>query len=732
MQTFARIGMTWPSWSLPVEGFIGPLIRFAPFGWLLAGLVITLVLRSKALRRCTEDYTNVWHRFRRSQTSMWTSLWLGWLVLIPLCGTNTPVFDALRSLPGALLVPAEVVFYVLPPALAVSGCWWLSYPVYARVSGPRWTAAELFRQGFWERLSWFAPLVLAATAVGTLVDGDYRPAFLLIIVAWSARRYAAEQWNRATGVDFRAVTTGDLKERAYGLANRAGVVLRTLYVVPTGRWREANAAAAPNQDIWLTDQLLRKFSRREVDTVIAHEIGHLSRQNRDWLNPVPATAELIGALLVGGVLPLIYYPFLVDRHSPDPWRWFPLILAAIWCCYQLNWGLRLRRREFVADSDAMELTQDPEAMIASLAKLARLGGESLDEARWPSPFATHPPMRQRIELIAQKGAVSRQRLGELLETQATDPDLYSLPAEISAEEPLCTSRYKTAHVKREWMLWLGALSLPSTIAACLVAPDAGLQVRWAVALGGASTTLALAALVYWGLGSIGQADLRRCCGERLERGGLWPQEAGGLFVRLAPAPTPRLYEGWSFWDVGFLVLTDGQLVFLGERTRFVVRRDHIAGLWLGQGLPSWPPLPRLCVSWQDNERNTTGSFSVWPAEVRFSWRMRVATAKLADMVQRWHQNSENWPPCPPALGALPGPADWQVSSTPLAEDYNWKGLAMDVLVSGFLGAGIAFLAGLPLTPSLPRSILYVALVAVSVRALFNLPSLHFGWAKRSG
>src|SRR5262245_52878243 len=64
----------------------------------------------------------------------------------------------------------------------------------------------------------------------------------------------ASRWNKPSSKwSPFAVTSGELRDRVFELATRAGVKLNQLYVLPTARHRMANALAVQNQTVMITD-----------------------------------------------------------------------------------------------------------------------------------------------------------------------------------------------------------------------------------------------------------------------------------------------------------------------------------------------------------------------------------------------------------------------------------------------------------------------------------------------
>jgi Zn-dependent protease with chaperone function len=78
----------------------------------------------------------------------------------------------------------------------------------------------------------------------------------------------------AEGYKPRAVKSGQLYKRAFGLARRIGIPLRKVSVVPFGKGRLTNAYGG-YESIALTDDYGHWLEGLELDFVIGHELAHV-------------------------------------------------------------------------------------------------------------------------------------------------------------------------------------------------------------------------------------------------------------------------------------------------------------------------------------------------------------------------------------------------------------------------------------------------------------------------
>src|SRR5262249_35567102 len=144
------------------------------------------------------------------------------------------------------------------------------------------------------------------------------------------------------------------------IAARAGVTLGAVYVLGNPHPEEANAFATGGKVIAVTRGLVECLSRRELRAVIAHEIGHLRGKHVGVRSTAFWAYILVPQPIMWNALPKL--------HAPGWILSLPLLPVA----YVFATALLSRRHEYSADARAAELTDDPEGMIAALARLRML------------------------------------------------------------------------------------------------------------------------------------------------------------------------------------------------------------------------------------------------------------------------------------------------------------------------------------------------------------------------
>ncbi len=468
---------------------------------------------------------------------------------------------------------------------------------------------------------------------------------------------------RSAGNDPAVLDVGELRDRIFALADKARVKLRQVFVMPTSKGREANAAAAVGNMVLLNDYLLQHLTKREVDAVVAHELAHLRQRHpgrlQIWLGmliPVfsaslvfldPSLLRWMGIRARGPLVEVIC-------------RSVPIVVASV-----IVLILMARRRSFErqADAGAVQMTGDAEAIITALAKLARLNLMPLEWSRWEEGLLTHPAMSRRLRAVARRGGLTEERLQEILATSDTGQDRYPLPAVLGQAGRIFSGSFKRTFAFR--FLWTSHLltTLTPALVAALV-PWVGNQdvAPWLFYFAGLLVTAVVTTLLCDWLAFRSHGQLRSPLLAKLEREGIMPEALGGILIGFAPAAVPRIYEGLYDWDRGFLFLFGGRLCYVGEQARFALRQDQVHSLNLGPGPPAWVWSRRIYLAWRDAEHGREGVFNLQVSQPRLRIQLRKQVHALHGRLQDWWQKqaARGDPPAPladlttPEIGTVTG------------------------------------------------------------------------------
>lgn len=586
---------------------------------LLLGLPLacTLWFRQIALRGNQQDPAAAWFGYVRALNWMILATWIGWWGVT---FTAKPG-DWLTFLLGKSFWLGNLEFglLVLPPGLIVTLCYILSYPVFAQVRGMQWTRLDLAKQAIFSQAAYLLPIHFFFTGIGSLFSGKPLVGISLFLLAYICQILFGYLLAKAEGLQLNELTVGELRDRVFELAEKAGVKLKQLYVLPAGKGQLINAFASQNNTVMLSDYLVQHFSKAEVDAIVAHELGHLKRGH----------PGRIGTILFTSVFVAVVFTSLLGMWLPQvPWLAVGIVVGL------LGYYLMSQQFEHEADSEAIALSGDPEALITGLTKLTRLNRMPLQQGQWSSRLSTHPSTWKRVQAIARLGHISPERLQVLVEGDAAPDQLYALPAPTIDENTIFSTPFKHRYnLTVGWLLILTVVLSPALVAYLVQRLPAIDAVRFVFYVIG----LVLSIVLYLVVSSFGSTysfrELKQRFYRKLEQQGLHPEQ--GIFVSFSPDGAPRSYEGWINWDIGCLFLMGDRLCYVGEHAQFALRRDQITAIYLGQGYPGWIAHPNAYIAWQDSQQGRCGTFNLRPGEVKSLWQMKPQVRLLKQQLQHW-------------------------------------------------------------------------------------------------
>jgi heat shock protein HtpX len=263
-----------------------------------------------------------------------------------------------------------------------------------------------------------AGLTALLVGVGVLIGGMFLYVFVFLAVAmnvvgyWFSDRLALKA-SRAQPVE--PGTRPVLEATVRDLARRAQVPVPRLYTIPseqpnafaTGRNPEHAAVA-------VTDGLLEQLPPEQVESVLAHEFGHI--KNHDIL--VSSIAAMVAGA-IAAIANLLQFSLLFggDEEDTGPLGWIGLIgtiIIAPLAASLLQLGVS-RQREYLADATGAELLGRARPLADALETLERRAQtvpldvnpataslyivNPLRRQGVATLFSTHPPIAERVRRL---------------------------------------------------------------------------------------------------------------------------------------------------------------------------------------------------------------------------------------------------------------------------------------------------------------------------------------------
>jgi STE24 endopeptidase len=263
-------------------------------------------------------------------------------------------------------------------------------------------------------------------AVSTLISAGLTALGLVVLVAL-ARRARRTWWAWAAGAaaalvfagsflwplviepafnSFTPMPAGQLRSDLFALARENGTPVDQVLVADASRRTTSlNAYVSgygSTRRIVVYDTVLRELPDDQIESIVAHELGHVSADDVLTGTVIGALGAAAGVAALGWLL--TWRPLLrrAGADGPGDPRVVPVLLLLIAVGTLLSTpvqNLVSRQIEARADLHALNLTHDPQTFIAMQKRLARSG---LLE---PSPprvlqliFGTHPTEAERVAM----------------------------------------------------------------------------------------------------------------------------------------------------------------------------------------------------------------------------------------------------------------------------------------------------------------------------------------------
>jgi len=212
----------------------------------------------------------------------------------------------------------------------------------------------------------------------------------------------------------------ELNDRVETLAIKAGIPKPKVHILPDNALNAFATGRDPKHShVAITQGLMQRMDSQELEAVIAHELSHIKNYDIRLMLIVSVLAGVL-TTMADMFLRGLFYSSGGDRDK-GPFNVIMFVIAIIFALLAPIIGLIIqmaisRRREFLADISAVEITRYPEGMISALKKLASddtpvqkaTEGNAHMFIDFPLKdagsflhklFSTHPPIEERIAAL---------------------------------------------------------------------------------------------------------------------------------------------------------------------------------------------------------------------------------------------------------------------------------------------------------------------------------------------
>jgi len=195
-----------------------------------------------------------------------------------------------------------------------------------------------------------------------------------------------------------------------GLTLASGMPMPKLYIMNS---QQINAFASgrnpENAVVCVTTGALEKLEKRELEGVLAHELGHVANYDIRYITLV---AVMVGMI---SIISQIFLRSLWFRGGNDKNNIIFIVIGIVMAIlapivvYFVQMAIS-RKREFIADASAVKFTRYPDGLINALKKIKNDNspsekkiGKSVAPLFFANPFkglsSTHPPIEKRINAL---------------------------------------------------------------------------------------------------------------------------------------------------------------------------------------------------------------------------------------------------------------------------------------------------------------------------------------------
>jgi len=196
-----------------------------------------------------------------------------------------------------------------------------------------------------------------------------------------------------------------------GLTLASGMPMPKLYVMPSEQINAFASGRDPNHSVvCVTKGALEKLDKRELEGVLAHELGHVGNYDIRYMTLVAVMVGMV-AIISQIFLRSLWFKGGSNDKSKGIFILIGIVMAILApiVVYIVQMSIS-RKREFTADASAVKFTRYPDGLIRALKKIQtdntppeKKVSKAIAPLFFTNPFKglgkTHPPLEKRISIL---------------------------------------------------------------------------------------------------------------------------------------------------------------------------------------------------------------------------------------------------------------------------------------------------------------------------------------------
>jgi heat shock protein HtpX len=263
----------------------------------------------------------------------------------------------------------------------------------------------------------FAFLIVLGYVISNLVN----PGFVFIVFIFSiifSISYLLFSYYNSAKIAVLSVGAKEAKRSDYklyyslveGLTLASGLPMPKLYILHSPQINAFASGRDPTHSIiCVTTGALEKLEKRELEGVLAHELGHVESYDIRYMTLVAVLVGMV-SILSEIFLRSLWFKGDNNRKEGSIFIVIGIILAILAPIFVSLVQLAIsRKRELTADASAVKFTRYPDGLINALTKIKsenyseKKVNKAMAHLFFSNPLnnlsSTHPPIEKRIELL---------------------------------------------------------------------------------------------------------------------------------------------------------------------------------------------------------------------------------------------------------------------------------------------------------------------------------------------